>query len=446
MASNIDKRELNLQSKQGPIDNVEEDVQLIPPEETTIVSYEAFKELVNDYSHLRVVRHKCCRSYSHHFLVTNIKSNKEIIDVTIVHYTSSCDIFTERKSMAVGKFKSETFKLGDELAKDLLDFDTGVYLISHPDVGEDNDVQKRIYERLGEREYDFGWNNCEHIINYILSGTNNPSRERISCVDCCNPIANMKEVGLKTAVLVAFFGAIASSVTRFCYVSLLAASLIFMNANISSPEICDDIVGQNAIKEAKKAINDAMNLPFFPEIENSSTILADVISGLDDKLICYLAKHLHQKVVRRTCEFGFSAAVSLETIFLFLNLFFSLCPLRKTILRNDVFCRIMFVKIFSGYLSITLAIGAGVIGQFYLTPPDVWFFIIAFVACILFRFLLTWFTGCLFDLCCCCHCVESRGCCYYCEGGCQLTYVFSFVFITLLFLVGMFYYALDVLA
>ncbi|CAG2234894.1 unnamed protein product [Mytilus edulis] len=312
MASNIDKRELNLQSKQGPIDNVEEDVQLIPPEETTIVSYEAFKELVNDYSHLRVVRHKCCRSYSHHFLVTNIKSNKEIIDVTIVHYTSSCDIFTERKSMAVGKFKSETFKLGDELAKDLLDFDTGVYLISHPDVGEDNDVQKRIYERLGEREYDFGWNNCEHIINYILSGTNNPSRERISCVDCCNPIANMKEVGLKTAVLVAFFGAIASSVTRFCYVSLLAASLIFMNANISSPEICDDIVGQNAIKEAKKAINDAMNLPFFPQIENSSTILADVISGLDDKLICYLAKHLHQKVVRRTCEFGFSAAIKQE--------------------------------------------------------------------------------------------------------------------------------------
>ncbi|CAG2217931.1 unnamed protein product [Mytilus edulis] len=143
MASNIDKRELNLQSKQGPIDNVEEDVQLIPPEETTIVSYEAFKELVNDYSHLRVVRHKCCRSYSHHFLVTNIKSNKEIIDVTIVHYTSSCDIFTERKSMAVGKFKSETFKLGDELAKDLLDFDTGVYLISHPDVGE-----KRSWETM----------------------------------------------------------------------------------------------------------------------------------------------------------------------------------------------------------------------------------------------------------------------------------------------------------
>ncbi|VDI45906.1 Hypothetical predicted protein, partial [Mytilus galloprovincialis] len=295
MASNIDKRELNLQSKQGSIDNVEEDVQLIPPEETKIDSYEAFKELVSDYSHLRVVRNVCCRSYSHHFLVTNIRLNKEPVEVTIVHYTSSCDIFTERKSMAVGKFKSQTFTLGDQLAKDLLDFDTGVYLIGHPDVGENNDIQKRIYERLGEREYDFGWNNCEHIINYILSGTNNTSRG-ITCVDCCNPIANMKEVGLKTTVLVAFFGAIASSVTRFCYVSLLAASLIFMNANISSPEICDDIVGQNAIKEAKAAINDAINLPFFPQIENSSMILADVIAGLDDKLICYLAKHLHQKV------------------------------------------------------------------------------------------------------------------------------------------------------
>ncbi|CAC5422312.1 unnamed protein product [Mytilus coruscus] len=111
------------------------------------------KELVSDYSHLRVVRYRCCRSYSHNFLVTNISKT---IDVTIVHYTSSCDIFTERKSMAVRKFKSETFKLRDKLANDLLDFDTGVYLISHPDVGENNDIQKRIYERLGEREYDIG--------------------------------------------------------------------------------------------------------------------------------------------------------------------------------------------------------------------------------------------------------------------------------------------------
>lgn len=123
-----------------------------------------------------------------------------------------------------------------------------------------------------------------------------------------------------------------------------------MNANISSQERFDDIVGQNAIKKAKEAINDAMSLPFFPQIENSSMILADVISVLDDKSICDLAKHLHHKVVRRICEFEFSVALSLETIFLLLNLFFSLCPLRKTISGNDVFCRIMCVKIFTGYL------------------------------------------------------------------------------------------------
>jgi hypothetical protein len=131
----------------------------------------------------------------------------------------------------VGKVVIETYEIGENIRNDLFDFDSGLFLIHSKSFYPKNSVDfdeayKRIGKRLGEAEYHLNWNNCEHLVNYILTGKSASEQFRRArrWTDLCNSlIANIKEIGITTALIVSALGAIAGSLVRRAYVRVILA-------------------------------------------------------------------------------------------------------------------------------------------------------------------------------------------------------------------------------
>lgn len=377
--------------------------------------------MVVPLSHLKVKR--ASMDYEHHYLVTNICTTMSgTVVVTIVQYTSSELILTGNDT-GVGKVVIETYEIGENIRNDLFDFDSGLFLIHSKSFYPKNSVDfdeayKRIGKRLGEAEYHLNWNNCEHLVNYILTGKSASEQFRRArrWTDLCNSlIANIKEIGITTALIVSALGAIAGSLVRRAYVRVILAALISFETNIGLlvVDTCPNIIGRNIIHEAKLRISEGTNLPNASAIPDLDNIIKNTNNKLNNTYVCQVAEYFAWHALWKVCISSLATSFGIETVIIVCFVYFNLIPLRKIFLKNKEFCRILFLRLLSGYMSTVMAVALGALGQLFLTRPARAYFLIAFGSGLFLRYVLTIFAGFLFDSLSCCFCWN---CCPTCEN------------------------------
>lgn len=400
-------------------------------EDISLLNYEEFRSKSKALSHFKVKRaNKGGVEYFHHFLViSNTPVTDKLDAVRIGQYTTSGEIFTECNE-GIGKFVQETFFLGEQQHDTILDFKNGVFLVdksTYPETKESiSEAFNRLKEITDERKYDLSLNNCEHSINYILTGESYSKQASIKTVskrcviDLCNVVLiDCKEVGLRTTLLVAALGAIAGSLVRRAYVNIIVAAIVSYSIGSQITD-CGGIIGSNIRREAQHKIEDGKNLPDVNKVilDNKITILDNIKEHMHTDFVCRIAEKLIYDAALKTCCATLVVSVGMETVFFLFYLFFNLLSRRrrKTI-NNEQFCRVLFLHVYGGYLSIALSVVVGYFVFLWLDPPSLTFFGFVFGGCVFFRYLLTIIGGLCFDICCCScwwGCFE-----YSCWSGCK---------------------------
>lgn len=363
----------------------------------------------------------CC-SYYHHFVLLEViepkkeEQNKETIKVIVAHYTSSKEIFTNNSKFGIGKFISETIivEKQNKARHELFDYDKklgGLYLVESMST-VDHTIRERLYKRLGERMYDFGANNCEHAVNYILTGKSESeeSKSKPRCADLVSAaFGELKEFGLKVAMMIALVSSLAGSLTRYSYVRLLIAGVAAERSDIGVNETCSNLLGDNIILEAKVVLDKHSEIPRFSEITSSEDIISDIKASLNNPFLCEIAELLAMEAITKTFWLSVCMSVSVETMFLIKRIIFVYIPLFEIQIKKDFF-RMILVRLVAGYLSIPIGILGGSVGQAYLSPPALYFFVFAFFASLIARYILTIVASCMYECLYCCFC-ECCACC-----------------------------------
>lgn len=412
--------------------------------ETQLRDYDEFHRKAKALSHIRVIRDG---DYSHHFVIKSISSVTEKLDaVTVGQYTSSDEIFTE-SSNGIGKFVRQTIFLGQNKTHNIFDFNKGLYLIekrNYPNTeNEVVDAFKRLDEMIDERRYEISSNNCEHSINYILTGESTSSQsDQARCgkrclIDLCDVVLmDCKDVGWKTALLVVALGAIAGSLVRRAYVRIIIAAIV---SHTVGNEVgnCGKMIGHNIREEAQRRIDLAkydhdINAAI---TKQNITILDNMQDHLSTTFVCEMAEKLIYEAAYTTCGAAMVVSVGLETIFFLFYVCYNLIPRRSTDRINEKkYCRILFMKLFGGYGSIVITIIFGFFIVLNEDRPALAFFGFVFGISILLRYVFTVIAGFSFD-CCCCSCWWS--CCdVSCYGRWVMCCKVIVVITVLLILVG----------
>lgn len=417
-------------------------------------SYKEFRKRVKLLSHIKLKR---AGGYFHHIVVLAISPVSDGVDaVTIGHYTTSAEIGTE-SSHGIGKFIQQTIFIGENDTHDVLDFNQGVYLVekeNYPRTKDDiEEAFNRLSERIGERMYEISSNNCEHAINFILTGksvshqADTKTCSRICFIDLINIlIIDCKEVGLKTALLVAALGAIAGALVRRAYVKVIVAAIVSLTVE-SRIIKCGDKRGSNIRKEADIRIDLAAHMPDIKRVLSNSSIaiLDDMKNHTDTNFVCNIAEKLIYGAALKTSLATVTIATGIETILFLSFVFYNLISRRrKKTLDDRHLCRLLFVQFFSGYGSIGIAVVCGYFAFLDFNRPALSFFGIVFGCCLVFRYILTCTTGLIFNVCCCrccwiccqsscCKCFEA--CCRCRCYRCHLS-TFCFIFLTSLIIIS----------
>ncbi|CAC5382486.1 unnamed protein product [Mytilus coruscus] len=321
-------------------------------------------------SHIQVKR---AGGYFHHFVVLAISNvsdpRADTRDaVTIGHYTSSAEIGMESCD-GIGKFIQQTIFVGENKKHDILDFNQGVYLVEKENYPSKEDkfeeAFNRLNDRIGERKYELLSNNCEHAINYIFTGKSfsHQADTKTFSKKCFNDlfkilIIDCKEVGLKTALLVAALGAIAGSLVRRAYVRVIVAAIVSLTVE-SSIIKCGNKRGSNLRNEADIRIDLAAHLPYINDAlkNTSSAILDDMKNHTDTNFVCNIAEKLIYEAALTTCLATVAVSSGIETILFLSFVFNNLIPRRrKNTLQERDLCRLLFLQLFAGYGSIGIAV------------------------------------------------------------------------------------------
>jgi hypothetical protein len=408
-------------------------------EEIQLHNYDEFRREAKALSHIRVKRDG---DYSHHFVIISITSMTEGLDaVTVGQYTSSGEIFTEN-SKGIGKFVRETIVLGQNNTHNIFDFERGLYLIKKGNIpnteDEFTDAYNRLDEMIDERQYELSSNNCEHSINYILTGESTSSQsDQGRCgkrcrIDMCNVVfMDCKDVGLKVALIVAALGAIAGSLVRRAYVRIIVAAIV---SHTVGNEVgnCGKMMGTNIREEAQRRIDLAKNDYDINAVitKENNTILNDMEDHLNTIFVCEMAEKLIYDAAYMTCGAAMVVSVGIETMFFLSYACCNLIPRRsRKRIRVEKYCRILFMRLFGGYGSIVITIIFGFFTFLNVDRPAIAFFIFVFVIGILLRYALTIIAGFSFDRWCCSY---WWNCCDLSWYGRYGTYCIVFMLITLL--------------
>ncbi|CAC5375411.1 unnamed protein product [Mytilus coruscus] len=404
----------------------------------TIKDYNHFRGLAQMLTHFKVKRSG--GDYYHHFLVIGITLDKDNTDViTVAHYTSSAEIFTD-DCQGSGKFIIESV---DKNSK-LLHYPDNLFLVQnekYPNSRNEKDVAwGRLTGRLNERDYHLSSNNCEHAIHYILTGESFSEQvdSNRSRADCCGFLVDCKEVGFRTALLVSALGAIAGSLVRRVYVKLIVAAIV--SYSIGTKQFipnCGNKVGSNIIHEADERIKQAESLSIIKK-QSGKIHLNETKQHIYSDFVCNLAGQLTEEAVMKTCVATLVVCIGLETIFLYSYVFHSLRPKReKSIIRAREYCRVIIIYVLSGFGSTLLAVTFGYFTFLNLNRPALWYFVVVFLTGLACRYLLTCLSGFLFDVCCCKCCLkcceDSANCPDICCSGGNI----CFAVVIVLLLTGM---------
>lgn len=140
----------------------------VPSYSHLVCSLDEIKDCADTFVHIAIKR---SLGYYHHILVNNWQKAKK----TIFEYSVSILNLLFKQGEVIEKDFSEK-----ELKKDILA--KNVYIIRAPDYPKTPqeiwNALKRFARRLKEKAYALASNNCEHLINYVLTGK--PKSEQIN--------------------------------------------------------------------------------------------------------------------------------------------------------------------------------------------------------------------------------------------------------------------------
>lgn len=366
--------------------------------------------------HFKVKRKKkkCC-IYFHHFLLLEVIRQEEAkLKVIVAHYTSSREICADNSRFGIGKFICETVEVEKDKPNDLFDFEAELCLVQN--LKTHSEIRERLYKRLGERIYDFRANNCEHAVNYILTGKSesNQANSRSCCADCFTVIVgDLKEVGLKVAMIVALISSMAGSLTRYSYVRLMIAGVAARNSSIGINGTCSNRLGENIIRQANEVLDKHSHIPRFSEIISSEQIIGEIKASFNNPFICRVSEMLAWEAICDTFLLSMCMSISVESMFVMKKIVLVYVPLYN-ILKKGELIRMIFVRLIAGYTSIPIGVLCGFVGQAYKSPPALYFFLFTFIGSLFVRYVLAILAGKLYD-CCFKHCVlkycKSCKCC-----------------------------------
>lgn len=192
----------------------------IPSYGRLVETYDDFVKCSTDIAHFAVYRKP---KYWHHFIVANFcgKQKKRIqYDVTLKNFLTGPGQVIEDDLSSCEDIK--------EIIKK-----RNLYIIEAPNYPttkeEMEQVEKRWQERLKEQNYDLGYNNCEHLVSYILTGKakseqiQNASQARMLFVDFFDcTICHGKRNNLKVLLTLSSVSVTGPIINNAC--SLIAAS------------------------------------------------------------------------------------------------------------------------------------------------------------------------------------------------------------------------------
>ncbi|XP_063408344.1 uncharacterized protein LOC134691715 [Mytilus trossulus] len=371
------------------------------------LNFDTFCEKANYLTHFRVNR----TFYCHHFIVLGLKHIDEVSKfLTVAHYTASLPISSYNDN-ATGKFVRETFRITNDETNTLLDFKKGVVLVTHKNYPRSPEAigkaSTRLLCRLDEEAYHISCNNCEHIVNYILTGSDFSSQvqnNRMIASLLSVVTAEIKDIGITKAIILSFLVSIVGANLRHAYVHIIVTTFISLIAHTANIHCSFNTMENNILENARMHLSEAVSIPYIEGISNVSLIVDNIHNEMNNTDVCKMAAKQVSAMWKYQLPILIVASLLIETLFLVLFYHCKLLPLLKFHVLKSA-SKSMIVRCVSGYLSSVIAIPIGMTAELFIFIENcnstVWFLIITLVASIGLRLLFAALVGI------CIHCRQS---------------------------------------
>lgn len=363
------------------------------------MDFKRFCEEAKFMTHFRVNRKK----YYHHFILLglqHIDSQNKL--VTVAHYTTSYPIISNNDN-AVGKFIRETVRIKKDESNSLLDFDTGVFIVKHEnDLQTPEQVQEaysRLLRRIDEEAYHVSWNNCEHIVNYIITGNDYSVQvqENRCCAHLCSVVtAEHKDIGASNIIILSLLISIVGTFIRHAYVRVIVSTFISLIAKNVTVHCSFSHMEHTILQNALLRLSEADTLPYIEDLANVSLILRNIQDETNNPVVCEIAKKQVHNLWCYQLLIILGSGFVIET--LFIGLYYCCTMLPVTSLHTLKSAKgALIVRFCSGYLSLIISIPSGLSAELNIfvdkCNSTVWFFIITFCTSVMVRLLTAAMVG-----------------------------------------------------
>lgn len=296
------------------------------------LNFDTFCEKANFLTHFRVNR----TNYWHHFIVLGLKHINEVSKfVTVVHYTASLSISSYNDN-AGGKIVRETLRITKDERNTLLDFGKGVVLVTQANYPKSPEeigmAYTRLLGRLDEEAYHISCNNCEHIVNYILTGkdfSTHVQNNRMIASLLSVVTAEIKDIGIAKAIILSFLVSIVGALLRHSYVRIIITTFISLIAHTANIHCSFNTMENTILENVRMHLSEAVSIPYIEDISNVSLIVDNFRNEMNNTAVCKMAAKQVSVMWKYQLPILIFASLLIETLFLVLFYHCKLLPLLK---------------------------------------------------------------------------------------------------------------------
>lgn len=329
------------------------------------------------FAHYAVKRVRCGISYFHHFIVVQWEKAKSKI---IEYFGSILDI--NRPEVVIKNMSEEEIKQAIKEQR--------LYVIKDPNYPKNDEERKeaeeRFWNRITEKAYALAYNNCEHLVKFILTG--NPVSEQIRkagalknfVIDTLDHFLSNKYMNL---------GKLGGSLLSYFpvkYFVKIAVKAVIDEAKKAAIRFSAPAVAKTCTKAAKNLCTYASK-----KIGNNASSL------LKSKACVKVAEETSQKALAYTAGTTFVMTAAAELLFTSWELETLRDQLEKKHITPRDYDREWNKKVFGAAGATFGSVGCGVLGQALCPVPVVGYAIGCAFGNLCGRWLTSAFAGFCFD-------------------------------------------------
>ena len=285
-------------------------------------------------------------------------------------------------------------------------------------------AKTRMLLVVGDTDYDIVENNCEHIANYIMRGTqfSIQAREKKCQAMSCNIfIQSMKSLLIIIATCACFVATGVGTVLRRAHEKLLFEIIVNKKASVkNNSSDCDHFLGKTIIQSTRVIYESGNTEHVLKKYQNITKMIDDIIENLHagGDEICKIASDLGVEVFLRMSVYFLVTWLFFQTIALLLYVYKELIPLKMSLERKrqeNRYCKILVTEILAAYLPIPISYSFACFVQFYFVTRAFVFFITIVITAVASRLLVSLICSCFTCSCCCmcywnCCCGQNKPC------------------------------------